>query len=373
MCDILRITTISLSLEKLLSGQIDFMTSKGWILHTASFGEFNYINHHPISKLRRSISPFNDLMALVQLIVLIRKIKPIMVHTHTPKAGLIGVLAAWICRVPNRVHTVAGMPLMVKNGIFLYILKFIERFTYVLATDVLPNSYGLQKYIHQEISKSEKIKVIGSGTTNGINLDYYNELNHTQNQKEEFKSQLGLNRIVFLFIGRVVGDKGIAELVNAFQKLSLKYNDISLLIVGPFESDLDPLDSLTLDEINKNEAIVHVGYQQDVRSYIHVSDILVFPSYREGFPNVPLQCSAYKKALILSDINGCNEIVEHEVNGYLVPIKNSEILKQKMEHLYQNEEVRINFGLAVHQHIVTNFAQKEVWSHIHHFYKTKLA
>ena len=360
-------------MEKLLSGQIDFMSKKGWVIHTASYGEYNYTNHHSISKLRRSISPFNDLMALAQLIYLIRKIKPTMVHTHTPKAGLLGMLSARICRVPNRVHTVAGMPLMTKNGVFFYLLKFLERFTYILATDILSNSFGLQKFIHQEICRSGKIKVIGSGTTNGIDLQYFNESNHSKDQREDFKSQLGLNSIVFLFIGRVVGDKGIAELVNAFKQISLKNNDVSLLIVGPFENNMDPLVNSTLDEIKNNKAILHVGYQQDVRPYIHVSDILVFPSYREGFPNVPLQCGAYKKALILSDINGCNEIVENEVNGYLVPVKNTEILKQKMEHLYQNEEVRRNFGLAVHQHIAVNFAQKEVWSHIHQFYKTKLA
>lgn len=370
---ILRITTVSLSLKKLLTGQLDYVSQFGYTVQTASLGGYNYANHHEISKLRRAISPLNDLIALFQLITVIIKVRPQIVHTHTPKAGLLGMMAAWFCRVPVRMHTVAGLPLMEKKGTFKLLLIWMERLTYFFATGVYPNSRGLETYIHQNISRSEKINVLGKGTSNGINLEEFNRDVLSEPTKNKIVSSFSLeNKLVFLFIGRLVRDKGIIELVNAFTQLQQKTTNVKLLLVGPQEPEIDPLPKETLELLQKNSNIIETGYQEDVRPYIAVSDILVFPSYREGFPNVPLQCAAFRKAMILSDINGCNEIVEHKKSGLLVPPKDIDALYHAMVELAQDDNKRKEYGEVVYRHIKENFEQNTVWEALKEEYELQL-
>ena len=149
------------------------MESKGMKMHTASYGAYSFKNHTELSHLRRAINPVQDVLALFQLIALIRRLKPEIVHTHTPKAGLLGMCAAWVCRVPVRMHTVAGLPLMEKEGMLKKLLIVMERVTYFFSNGAYPNSKGLLNYIHQNISQSTKIKIIGTGTSNGINLSIF--------------------------------------------------------------------------------------------------------------------------------------------------------------------------------------------------------
>ncbi|MDA9320123.1 glycosyltransferase family 4 protein [bacterium] len=373
MPKILRITTISLSLEKLLSGQLPFMESKGMEMHTASHGAYNFKNHTELTHLCRAINPVQDVLALFQLIALIRTLKPEIVHTHTPKAGLLGMCAAWVCRVPVRMHTVAGLPLMEKRGMLKKLLIVMERITYFFSNGVYPNSKGLLGFIYQNISQSDKIKIIGKGTSNGISLSIFNPNQVTDATIAQLKEELNITtELVYLFIGRMVRDKGIVELVRSFQKLHVNNKSSKLLMVGPLEQDLDPLPQDVLDAIQNHSAIISLGYQEDVRPYIAMSDVLVFPSYREGFPNVPMQCGAFKKALILSDINGCDEIVEHEKNGLLVKAKDSDGLYDAMRFMLENPDERIRFGNEAYKHIKYSFDQKEVWNAILEEYQLQM-
>jgi glycosyltransferase involved in cell wall biosynthesis len=374
MAKILRITTISLSLEKLLSGQIRYMEEKGFEMYTASFGEFNYKSHYNITHLRRAIKPFHDILALVQIIRLILRVKPDIVHTHTPKAGLLGMCASWYCEIPIRMHTVAGLRLEEEVGFSFYLLSWMERLTYYFSTNVYPNSYKMQEYIKNNLSDSEKITVIGKGTSNGINLNFFSPLQLSNHHLDPIISDYQLNnKLVFLFIGRVVRDKGIVEMVNSFVRLHQENRDVVLLIVGPFEPDLDPIPLDILTTINNHPAIYSIGYHSDVRPYIAVSDILVFPSYREGFPNVPLQCGAFKKALILSDINGCNEIVQQHVTGILVKPKSESELLGAMKLLADDEKKRLMYGEKVFAFIQENYNQEEVWQAIENEYKEQIS
>jgi len=341
------------------------MEQKGYDMSTASFGELNYKNHTNISHLRRQINPIQDVLALLQLLALIIRLKPQIVHTHTPKAGLLGMCAAWVCQVPLRMHTVAGLPLMEKKGFLFKLLVAMEQLTYFFSTSVHPNSKGLLDFIHKSISKNSKITIIGKGTSNGINLNHFNPTSVSEEEKLQCVSRYNLKgKFVYLFVGRMVRDKGVVETVNAFVKINIKYPKTALMLVGPLELELDPIPSDTLGMMESHPCIHTVGYQEDVRSYIAVSDILVFPSYREGFPNVPLQCGAFKKALILSDINGCNEIVEHEVTGVLVQPKSESELLAAMKLLAEDETKRAMYGEKVFDFIYENFQQKEVWKAI---------
>lgn len=369
MSVIFRITTVSISLEKLLSGQIQYMESKGLKMITASNGDYNSTEHYNISNLRRAINPLRDTLALVQLYRVIRKRKPDIVHTHTPKAGLLGMCAAWAAGVPVRMHTVAGLPLMQKTGIYQKILIYMEKLTYFFSTSVHPNSHGLMGFINKRISTDSKISVIGKGTSNGINLEYFSPKYTSDEQCEEIRRRLDLyNKQVFFFIGRIVKDKGIIETVKAFAEIYKKNQNIKLVLLGSYEQELNPVPNAILTFINSHPGIISLGYIQDVRPYIKVSDILVFPSYREGFPNVPMQFAAFKKALILSDINGCNELVEDKKSGLLVPIKNVKALYEAMDYMLKNIDFRIQSGERVYNFIWENFQQSEIWDLIHKKY-----
>ena len=350
------------------------MEQKGYDMSTASFGELNYKNHTNISHLRRQINPIQDVLALLQLLALIIRLKPQIVHTHTPKAGLLGMCAAWVCQVPLRMHTVAGLPLMEKKGFLFKLLVAMEQLTYFFSTSVHPNSKGLLDFIHKSISKNSKITIIGKGTSNGINLNHFNPTSVSEEEQLQCISRHNLkDKLVYIFVGRMVRDKGVVETVNAFVKINKGKPETALVLVGPFEPELDPIPSDILKEIDSHACIHAVGYQEDVRPYITVSDILVFPSYREGFPNVPLQCGAFKKALILSDINGCDEIVQNNETGILVQPKDADALYLAMEKLAMDEGIRAEYGSAAYEFIQENFQQEEVWKAIDSEYNKQIS
>lgn len=296
-----------MSLNLLLKGQFLFMRTRGMdvTVGSAAGEEVSIITkregvEHHIFSFSRTITPIRDLFAIIQLIRCIRKYKFEIVHTHTPKAGLVGMIAAWICRVPIRLHTVAGLPLMETNGLKRKVLLLAERLTYHCATGVYPNSFKMMEYIQRHIYSSQtKLKVIGNGSSNGIDTDHFQTDSILERRALAIKDelQIPLDHKVAIFIGRITGDKGINELVGAFKS----FEKLSLILVGPFEPDLDPLDDQTVLEIQHNPNIHAVGYQSEIRPYLLAADFLTFPSYREGFPNVPLQAGAMGLPSIVTD------------------------------------------------------------------------
>jgi len=345
---IIRATTIPLSLEKLLENQLAFIKSFYDIVAVSSdeeklkkFARSQGVKWYSI-KMTRKITPIIDLISLLKMYLLILREKPDIVHTHTPKAGIIGMLAAYIANVPIRLHTVAGLPLLETTGTRRIILNFVEKVTYKCSTKVYPNSYGLKKIILKHRFTSEnKVKVIGNGSSNGIDTSYFDPELFSIKDKEVVKTNLGIKTtdFVFIFVGRVVGDKGINELVASFEKLCLVEENLKLLLVGPFEDELDPLQKKTKRLINNNENIISVGYQKDVRPYFSISNCLVFPSYREGFPNVVMQAGSMSLPSIVTDINGCNEIIENNVNGKVIKVKNISAVYDAMLEMYTDKQL----------------------------------
>jgi len=343
---LIRITTVPQSLRGLLKGQMRFMSENGFeVVAVSSPGEaLQDVEKNEGVKtvgieMTRSITPIQDLKALVQLIQLFRKEKPQIVHTHTPKAGLLGMMAAKIAGVPHRLHTVAGMPLLVTSGFKRRLLNFIEKLTYTCATKVYPNSEGLKKIIiNNNFTSEKKLKVIGYGSSNGIDTSKFNQENIDKTTKENLLRKLNINEndVVFLFVGRIVKDKGVNELIDAFQLVSKEYNTIHLIIVGDFDGNLNQIDTSTKEKINSDIKIHHVGVRFDVESFFAISDIFVFPSYREGFPNVVMEAAAMQLNSIVTDINGSNEIIKNGFNGWVIPVCNVNILVDKMKWCIEN-------------------------------------
>lgn len=348
MHKLVRITTIPLSLEKLLEGQLSFMNDHFEVIAISAekerlekYGENNKIRTFWV-EMTRAITPLKDLKSLWRLYKFLKKEKPFIIHSHTPKAGIIGMLAGKMAGVPVRLHTVAGLPLLEAEGTKRKLLDFVEKLTYSLATRVYPNSFELKKIILQlKYAGEDKLKVLGDGSSNGIDTAYFQPSLFRRYDREALKAELGIpaEDFIFIFIGRLVREKGINELVRAFIKLQRDKTESSLLLVGPFEQDLDPLDEKVLRNIKEHPKIFTTGYQQDVRPYFSIADVLTFPSYREGFPNVVMQANAMNLPAIVTNINGCNEIVEEGVNGIIIPVKNESQLLQSMRRLMDDKQL----------------------------------
>jgi glycosyltransferase involved in cell wall biosynthesis len=373
MNKLIRITTIPESLDKLLDGQLSYMNNHFEVIAVSSnFHKLKQVGlKEGISifniEMTRKITPFKDLVAVFKLFLFLKKTKPLIVHSHTPKAGTVAMIASKMAGVPHRLHTIAGLPLLEATGNKRKLLNFVEKITYDCATKVYPNSNGLKNIIIQEkFCQSDKLKVIASGSSNGIKTVHFNPELHTINEKQNLKDTLGIKPqdFVYIFVGRLVGDKGINELVKAFSNLSLEIKGVKLLLLGVLESELDPLKRETLSEIETNKNIISVGYQNDVRPFFSVSNVLVFPSYREGFPNVVMQAGAMGLPSIVSDINGCNEIIKEGVNGCIIPVKDSETLHKSMKKLFEDDILRNYLQQNARQMIVSRYEQSVVWQAI---------
>lgn len=394
---LLRITTVPISLKTLLKGQHRFMSQNGFdVLGVSSSG--NALNEVAQNEkiavytveMTRIISPLKDIKSLWSFYKLCKRERPAIVHSHTPKAGIVGMLGAKLAGVPIRLHTVAGLPLMEATGRKRRLLDFVEKLTYSCATKVYPNSKGLYDFIlENNFTAEEKLKVIANGSSNGIDTTYFSAQAITQEQIITLKTGLGIheNDFVYVFVGRLVGDKGINELVEAFGRLEIRNQKLGigeegseldkqlttisnfqspissckLLLVGPLETDLDPLLPETSKNIEENPNIIAVGYQNDVRPYFAISNALVFPSYREGFPNVVLQAGAMGLPSIVTNINGCNEIIEEGINGLIIPPKEIMALQNAMISLLEDKNVYKNLKNNARQMITSRYEQKLVW------------
>jgi glycosyltransferase involved in cell wall biosynthesis len=369
---LIRITTVPISLKILLKGQHRFMSENGFeVIGVSGKGQLlqDVQDEESIRvvelEMLRTISIIKDLKALWIFYKLCKKEKPSIVHSHTPKAGIIGMLGAKLAGVPIRLHTVAGLPLMETSGARRKVLDFVERLTYASATRVYPNSIGLYDYIvEQKYTKLDKLKVIANGSSNGIDTSHFDPKQISSAQKTQLRNDLGIEEIdfVYIFVGRMVGDKGINELVKAFKRLNKSVYRIKLLLVGPFETELDPLQQQTLEEIKENISIIYVGFQQDVRPYFAISDCLVFPSYREGFPNVVMQAGLMNLPCIVTNITGCNEIIIEGENGTIIPVKNSEALAQAMRKMISDKVYYNNLKVNARAMIQTRYEQSTVWN-----------
>ncbi len=369
---LVRITTVPLSLQTLISGQMNFMSSHGFNVYMISsdFTEKQALAAQEQSaylpvEMTRKISPFADLVALYQLIKIFRKLKPEIVHSHTPKAGLLGMLAGKLTGVPIRLHTVAGLPLLEKTGAKRALLVAVEKVVYGCATMVYPNSLKLRALmLKANYCNTAKLQVIGSGTSNGICTTTFNRTAAVMARAKQLSEtlQISESHFTYIFVGRLVKDKGVEELVLAFKKVQERHPEVRLILLGPEEKELDPLSAAILKEMEENQGMRVIGFEKDVRPYLALSQVLVLPSYREGFPNVPMQAGCFNLPCIVTDINGCNEIIYEKENGLLIPVKNVEALVQAMEKLLTDQELYQQLANKARAMIVERFEQAQVWA-----------
>ena len=372
-----------MALRYLLPGQMNYMKQNGFdvLMISADGKERNEVIknencEHIIVPMTRKITPIQDLNCLIQLIKIFRNQKPDIVHTHTPKAGLLGMIAAKACGVKIRIHTVAGMPLAVETGFKLQLLKFIEKLTYAAANHVWPNSFSLLKFITEnKFTSSKKLKVISKGSSNGIDLNRFDKSNFNETIIKSVKESVQYNvaNIYLLCIGRLVKDKGIVELVNAFKKIEKNNTKVKLVLVGVFEEHLDPLPKETINEIKTNPNIIHIDWSNHVEYYISLANMFIFPSHREGFPNVLLQSGALGTPIICSKIAGNVDIVENNVTGLIFDVGNENELEKQINFALQNENLLKIMAKNLKENIYNSFGKEKIWQAILQEYKMLLS
>ena len=366
-----RITTIPFSLKLLLEGQLEFLNQYYEVTAIASdidkdswkiVSEREKVRCFPIH-IEREISLWKDIKTLFKFYFLFKKEQPFIVHANTPKASLLGMLAAKFARIPHRLYTVTGLRFEAESGIKRKILIAMEKLTCWAATKVIPEGQGVKKTLQKNKITTKPLQVIANGNINGIDSAHFSPTFYTLEQKEKMKNETGIppEAFVFCFVGRLVKDKGINELVQAFMAINKRYRYSKLLLVGPFEHELDPLAPETERAVLNHPDIIYVGFQSDVRPYLVVSDVFVFPSYREGFPNVVMQAGAMELPCIVTDINGCNEIIEENVNGLIIPPKNKTQLQEKMQLLLEDSCLRTRLKQNARSMITSRYEQKIVW------------
>jgi glycosyltransferase involved in cell wall biosynthesis len=374
---IIRISTIALSLNVLLKGQLAFLQKYYNVIAVSGDDkDLRLVENREGVKtqnitMQRQIAPLKDIISLIKLYFLFIKEKPQIVHSITPKAGLLSMIAAYLARVPIRIHTFTGLIFPTRSGVMQRLLIIMDKILCSCATNIYPEGEGVKKdLISYKITK-KPLKVLENGNINGIDTNFFDSNLFSLSDNSKLKQELDIqsNEFVFLFVGRIVGDKGINELVAAFEKLISENKNIKLLLVGPFEEELDPLSDKTTLIIKQNKQIISVGYQNDVRPYFAIANVLVFPSYREGFPNVVMQAGAMGLPSIVTNINGCNEIIVNGENGIIIPVKNISALKKEMRRLFEDTSLLLKLKYNSRPYIIDRYSQDLVWRAILDEYK----
>ena len=374
MHKLFRLTTIDQSLFGLLSGQLRFLKQEFEVVAVANdSGILKEVAEREGVRtigvpMHRAISIAADCRSLVALYKLFRRERPYIVHSNTPKASLLSMVAAWAARVPHRIYLVTGLRFETTHGILRFILKTMERITCLCATKVIPEGDGVKATLLREHITRKPLQKIHHGNINGIDLEHFARTPEVMQRATEIRN--GSEDLTFIFIGRMVRDKGINELVAAFDRLNREMPATKLLLVGKFEEELDPVLPETKQIIENNPKIEFAGYQSDVRPFLVASDVAVLPSYREGFPNVVIQAGAMGLAQIVTDINGCNEVVIEGQNGVIIPKQNEQALYDAMRRLATDRELTARMAASARELIATRYRQEDVWAELLKMYKS---
>ena len=373
MRKLFRISTIPTSLETLLKGQLKMLSEYYEVVAVSSPGEKMKVLEEregvrTVSiPMERRISLVKDFISLLRLIVLFAKERPDMVHSITPKAGLLSMLAAWITRVPVRMHTFTGLVFPTATGKMQKLLIAMDRLTCFCATHINPEGEGVKRDLVNYNITSRPLHIIANGNVNGIDLEYFDKTPEVVEKACSYKKE---GTFTFCFVGRMVRDKGINELVHSFLRLYQKDERVRLLLVGPFEKELDPVLPEVEEHILHHPGICYMGYQNDVRPFLVASDALVFPSYREGFPNVVIQAGAMGLPAIVTDINGCNEIVLPDLNGVIIPSKDEQALYESMKYFASHPVEVEKMAANARPLIASRYEQRIVWNALLDEYKS---
>ena len=374
---IIRATTIPKSLDVFCRGLLKKLSEKYEVVALSSPGEEMQaiVEREGVRTItvpmERHISPWKDIVALFRLILVFRQERPTMVHSMTPKAGLLCMVAAWLTRVPVRVHTFTGLVFPTAKGLQRRLLMLTDSITCRCATYIIPEGEGVKRDLLNYGITSKPLRVLGFGNVMGVDMHIYCRRPEVMEKARLLRDE---HNFTFLFVGRIVRDKGINELCDAFDRLSKEFPQVRLLLVGWREDDLDPVSDKTQDLIDSNPSINYVGeiWGDDLLAYYAAADCFVLPSYREGFPNTVLEAGAMGLPSIVTDINGSREIIVENENGMIVPPRDADALFVAMRRMVNDDRRRSYMASNARNMIGCRFEQGFVRQCLLDFYDTIL-
>ncbi len=365
------IITVPLSARYLLQGQLRYMKDQGFhvVVVSSPGSDLQLVadreNVVTFSvPMRREISPLHDLVVLFRLYVLLRRLKPVIVNAGTPKAGLLGMCAAWLARVPVRVYVVRGLRLETLTGWRRYVSIASERVAAASAHRVICVSESLrQVFIAMGLAPQTKTLVLASGSSNGVNAEHFSPGQENRSQSLALRRTLGIpeDAPVIGFVGRLTRDKGVLELLDAFDEVRRTVPTARLLLLGRFE-DGSPIPDSYVQRLKAHTHVILTGWVSDAAPYYHIMDILAFPTYREGFPNVPIQAASAGLPVVGFRATGTIDAVQDGVTGMLVPIGDTAALARAMLAYLGDRELREKHGTAGRARVVKDFRQETIWA-----------
>lgn len=377
---IIRTATVPLSLDLFCRGLLRELSSRYEIIALSSpLPELDSIRKREKVRtiavpMARKIAPLSDLKSLFRLIRVFRKERPDMVHSITPKAGLLTMLAAWITRVPVRIHTFTGLVFPSEKGWKRRLLILTDRLTAACATHVIPEGIGIRDDLIRFRITGKPLRVLGNGNVRGIDRNHYVRTENLSRKAAGIRHRLHIPQesFVFVFVGRLDRDKGIEELVRAFRMLEGDYPETHLVLVGAEEPDGKALLEETKEIMDRDDHIhLSDGWQNDVRPWYAAADALVLASHREGFPNVVIEAGAMELSSIVTDINGSREIVKDGQNGSIVPAGDAEALYAAMKDFVEQPE-KVQKMAAAARSLASRYEQSYVRQCLDVFYREVL-
>lgn len=369
-------TTIPQSLN-FFKGQLKFLSKEFEITAISSdritlekFGQDEGVATYCIP-MERSISLWRDWLSFFRFVCFFLKQQPYIVHGNTPKAGLLSMLAARLTGVPVRVYMCHGLRYQGCTGKMAGLLRMMERLSCRCATEVICVSHGVMNTLIEDgVCRKEKLKVLAHGSVNGIDVRRFDKQQIAGGERIFSKLGIPATDFVFCFVGRIVKDKGVNELVAAFKALVRQYTAVHLLLVGPMEDEQNVIDEETQEEIRTNRHIHAVGAQPDVRPFMAFSQVFVLPSYREGFGVVLMEAGALGLPCITTDIIGCNEIIQDGINGKIIPPRDENALYKAMKWFYEHRDDEVKeMALQARPLIMERYEQHRVWAALLDEYK----
>lgn len=376
---ILHVTTVPESLG-FIAGQPGYLRTRGWDVHAVSspgeklesFGTREGVTVHAVEMPRR-ITPARDALSVAKLTQLFRRLRPAIVHAHTPKGGLLGMMAATLAGIPVRIYHMRGLPFTTARGARRQLLQMTERTACALAHHVLCQSPSLrQEALTHHLCAAEKIRVLCGGS-NGIDAAERFNPRTLGETRAQLRHALGWSdaHIAFGFVGRLVGDKGISELAEAWQHVRDQVENARLVLLGPFEAK-DAVSPAIRSALERDRTVHLVGFTPETPRWYATMDVFVFPSHREGFPNAPLEASAMELPVIATTVPGCVDAVIDGSTGTLIPPRSPSALAQAMIRYAREPSLRVTHGAAGRVRVLSEFSREPIWHALDALYTSQL-
>jgi len=379
---LVHITTAPPALWAFFRGQIGYMSARGLEVEAVSspgaklqrFADREAIPVHAVA-MPRSVTPLRDVVAMAELWWLLRRLCPQILHAHTPKGGLLGMICGWLARVPVRIYRIAGLPLLTATGYKATLLRWSEKVACRLSHQVLCVSPSIREIaIEKGLCPAGKIKVLLNGSSNGVDAQgRFNPARTGRQRSLQLRREWGIpeEAPVIGFAGRLVRDKGITELVEAWQALRGKYPQLHLLVIGDWEPQ-DPVPEAARAALEADERVKLTGEIDNIEEAYTIMDILALPTYREGLPNVPLEAAAMQLPVVASAVPGCVDAVADGVTGTLVPVRDAAALTAALQRYLDDPELRRRHGQAGRERVLRDFCPEELWAALYGEYERLL-